>query len=196
MSHLGNEAAERIGAVLNRITRPGLRRRGEILILSEKIDSLDERVSSTQQALDKFARAIEVYATHLASHTSAIQELSHSAAELRESSAEQNRVLARITESLFTQKPRTEPRYFTEHPVRDDMVSAFRFINELEKRTAEARNLKYNIQGLFTQDILERTAAAQEATTRLKTLAGSSYIEGCSIKRPLNYRELHGSGLN
>lgn len=187
MSQLVDKATERIGAVLKNIIRPVFKRRSdEILTLAEKLDSIDNRVSFTGQALDKFSRAIDTYATHLASHTSAIQELSRSAAELRESATEQNRVLARITESLFTEKPRTEPH------VHDEMVPVYRFINELENRTAETIDLKYSIQQLFRQHI-RKTAGAQEASIRLNSLAVTSHAEGCVIKRPLNYRELHNS---
>jgi len=192
MPHLADEASQLIGAILNRISKSGGKRGAEMLVFAEKLDTLDERVLSTQKSLDKFAKAIEVYAGHLASHTSAIQQLSLSAAELRESSAEQNRVLARITDNLVIEKTRrmTAPSEIDETSTTSD------FVNELRRRTTEARRIKYGLQGLFVQDIKERTATAWEAARNLDTMAGIRYVNGCNVKRPINYREMHATGLN
>lgn len=192
MPHLAREFSRLIGAVLNRISKPGTRIGADTLIFAEKLDALDERVASTQHALDKFARAIEVYAGHLASHTSAIQELSRSAAELRESSAEQNRVLTRITENVFAPKAPT----IALPPEIDETAASTEFVSELRRRTNEARRIRYGLQGLFVKDIRARTAAAWEAARDLNTMAGIRYVDGCNVKRPMNYRELHAPGLN
>lgn len=192
MPRLANEVTQFISSVLSRVSRPGNRRMLEMLVFAEKLDDIDERVASTQKSLDKFARAIEVYAVHLASHTSAIQELSRSAAELRESSAEQNRVLARVTESLVTQKIR--PVVTT--PEIEETPSASEFVEEMKRRTVEARRIRYGLQGLFVNDIKARTAAAWEAARNLDTMVGIHYVNGCNVRRPVNYRELHSPGIN
>jgi chromosome segregation ATPase len=192
MPHLADEVTQFIRAILNRMPRSGSKRWDEILIFAEKLDDIDERVASTQKSLDKFAGAIEVYAGHLASHTSAIRDLSRSAAELRESSAEQNRVLARITENLLTQK--TPPVTVTPHL--DETTSTSEFVEELKRRTDEARRIRYGLQGLFVKDIKDRTAAAWEAARYLDTLVGIHHVEGCNVRHPINYREQHPSGLN
>jgi uncharacterized membrane-anchored protein YhcB (DUF1043 family) len=192
MPRLTDEASQFIGAILNRISRPGNRRAAEMLVFAERLDNIDERVASTQKSLDKFAKAIELYAGHLASHTSAIQELSRSASELRESSAEQNRVLAHITESIFAQKERP----VAAPPETEETVATSEFVRELERRTREARKIKYGLQGLFVQDIRERTATAWEAARNLDNMVGIHYVDGCNVKRPINYRELHTTGHN
>lgn len=192
MSNPANEALERIGSFLKRLYDSPRKRKDEMRIFAEKLDNIDERVSSTQTALEKFSDAIGAYATHLASHTSAIKELSQSATELRESSAEQNRVLARITSSLFTTPTQRVP---VTPPV-DATSPAYRFIEELEKRTIEAESLKYSIQSLFTHDIEERTTTAYEAAERLRALLRTSDIAGCTVRRSLSYRELHAHMQN
>lgn len=192
MSSPVNEASERIGGFFRRFYGSSRKRKDEMRFFAEKLDNIDERVSSTQIALEKFSEAIGAYATHLASHTSAIQELSRSAAELRESSAEQNRVLARITSSLFTAPAHKAPVT----PLVDVASPAYRFISELEKRTTDAENLKYRIQSLFTHDIEDRTTTAYEAAERLRALSRSRDIAGCSVKRSLSYRELHAHMQN
>jgi uncharacterized membrane-anchored protein YhcB (DUF1043 family) len=191
MSHLINEASQHIGNILNRLSSSGRKPKLEMLVLAEKLDNIDERVTSTQRALEKFARAIEVYASHLASHTSAIQELSRSATELRESSAEQNRVLSHITESLFAEKPREESHYVAEPSVSDEASAISGFINVLQKKTAEAKSARYGLQGLFIKDIRERTASAWDAVKSLNALIGFNPVDGCNVKRPINYREMH-----
>ena len=192
MPHLADEVTQFIRAVLNRISRPGRKRWDEILIFAEKLDDIDERVASTQKSLDRFAGAIEVYAGHLASHTSAIQALSRSAAELRESSAEQNRVLARITESFLT--PKTPPVAVA--PQIEETTSSPAFVEELKRRTDEARRIRFGLQGLFVKDIKERTAAAWAAARYLDGMLGIRYVDGCNVRRPINYREQHPPGLN
>ena len=191
MPHIGSEVIQRLCPIFNRLFRPGRKFRLETLVFAEKLDSIDERITSTQHSLDKFVSAIEAYADHLASHTVAIKELGQSAAELRESSAEQNRVLARITEGLFTDKPRFERRYRAEPSTSDITPAAYEFIRKLEQRTTEAEDIKYSLQGLFVQDIRERTSIAREAATSLKSLAGISRVAGCNIKRIVKYRDLH-----
>jgi len=54
----------------------------------------------TERALDKFSSAIETYAEHLNSHTSAIQSLSEASQGLKNSTVEQNKVLARMMETM------------------------------------------------------------------------------------------------
>jgi len=192
MSNPADEDSERTGGFFKRLYDSTRKRKDDMRVFAEKLDNIDERVSTTQIALEKFSEAIGAYATHLASHTSAIQELSRSAAELRESSAEQNRVLSRITSSLFTAPAHKAPIT----PLVDVESPAYRFISKLEERTTEAENLKYSIQSLFTHDIKDRTATAYEAAERLRALSRSRDIAGCSVKRSLSYRELHAHMQN
>ena len=192
MTRLTDEASQFIGAILNRILRPGNRHAAEMLVFADRLDTIDERVASTQKSLDKFAKAIELYAGHLGSHTSAIQELSRSAAELRESSAEQNRVLAHITENVFAQK--TRPAAVA--PQIEETTFASEFVEELKRRTDEARRVRYGLQGLFVKDIKERTAAAWAAARHLDSMLGIRYVDGCNVRRPINYKEQHPPVLN
>jgi signal peptidase I len=77
--------------------------------LSRKVDGAEQRMGETQQALNNFATAIELYAEHLKSHTSAIQGLSQASHELKRGAAEQNRVLARLMETMEQKPPQAEP---------------------------------------------------------------------------------------
>ena len=192
MPRLADEVYRFIVAILKRISKPSTGISANTLIFAGKLDAIDERVAATEHALDRFAGAIEVYAGHLASHTRAIQELSRSAAELRESSAEQNRVLAGITEKVFAAKPPPVAK----PPEIDETAAATEFVSELRRRTDEARRIRYGLQGFFIKDIRARTAAAWQAARDLDTMAGIRYVDGCNVRRPIHYREIHAPGLN
>ncbi len=78
--------------------------------LERRIKTTENVMASTQQALNSFASAIAEYAEHLKSHSSAIRGLSEASQELRKGAAEQNKVLARLVETMeeMRSKPRVE----------------------------------------------------------------------------------------
>ncbi len=70
------------------------------------MESAEKGAEYTQQALNNFAQAIAEYAGHLKSHTSAIQGLSEASQELKKGAAEQNKVLARLLETMEQTSPK------------------------------------------------------------------------------------------
>ena len=68
--------------------------------LEQRLGGTEKGLENTQHALSSFALAIAEYAEHLRSHTSAIQGLAEASHELKKGDAEQNKVLARLLETM------------------------------------------------------------------------------------------------
>ena len=116
-------------------------------LLIRKIDVTEQKMNSTEQALEKFPSAIAEYAQHLSSHTSAIQGLSEASHELKRGAAEQNRVLARLMETMGQIESRKE------EPSRTQIAApeAIRPVSHAENTGAE-----------LVKIIIEKARAAHE----------------------------------
>jgi signal peptidase I len=68
--------------------------------LEQRMESTEKGFVNMENAMLNFASAISEYAEHLKSHTGAIQGLSEASQELKKGAAEQNRVLARLLETM------------------------------------------------------------------------------------------------
>ncbi|MFC1918642.1 signal peptidase I [Chloroflexota bacterium] len=121
-------------------------------VLEQRMESAEKGAEYTQQALNSFAQAMAEYAQHLQSHTSAIQGLSEASHELKRGAAEQNRVLARLLETIEQPGPKKEAT----EPV--EQTSAGTEVEEAPK----AEEIKYP-PGCFRS---RRRANEEENSTR------------------------------